>query len=403
MAGLLRRKRQIAVELETVEGTAETPAVGDATQLVYNPSFNPEIDVFERNPAQASLTTLIGLPGVQLFRGTWETEIKGANDTASPPDVTTVPSWGPSLQACSYQVETVSQSVLSAGGSGTFLDGETIVATVSPGQTAVIYKNLDLTSPPLPGPLLFVQGSTPIDPADAVTGQTSGATATLSGAITDYGLMYRPTSDNNPINSATVTSFEDGVKKTFKGSRGNATFNGTVGEPAFWAFEFLGVFGSVVDDGLLSPVVYELLTPPQLLGISLSLHPTETAGASLLFENISFSTNNDLVPRLSANDSAGALSVKIPTRSPGGSMNPEMETVAQFDFLNRFIGANSGELFWQLGTSQGNIVEFYSATTVITGVTDEDRNGIAVAGLTFGLHKANVNSAGDDEIKVVVR
>ena len=66
MAGkLLSRKTQIAVEIEAVEGTAETLVDADATMLIYDPAYTPDIQRFTRNPARSTLSTLKGITGKQ--------------------------------------------------------------------------------------------------------------------------------------------------------------------------------------------------------------------------------------------------------------------------------------------------------------------------------------------------
>ncbi len=121
MAGkLLARKAQIAVELETDEGTAEVLAAADATMLVYDHSYNHNISRFTRNPARATLSMIKGLTGKQAAGIGWKTELKGSGD------VTVEPAWSDAIQTCGFLMATVSTVAIGAVSSGPYLPGETL-------------------------------------------------------------------------------------------------------------------------------------------------------------------------------------------------------------------------------------------------------------------------------------
>jgi len=91
---LLRKKRLVAVALETVVGTKETLAAGDADMNCYDAEVNPTIE-FIRRPGQASLSQLPGLTSAQSGQITFKTDIHGAGAA--------LPLWAQLLlPACGY-------------------------------------------------------------------------------------------------------------------------------------------------------------------------------------------------------------------------------------------------------------------------------------------------------------
>ena len=402
---LLTRKRQLFASVEGTEGTyvgnATLITAANGNNLIFEPRSNPEVDIFDRTPAALTISTLPGISGTRLLRTNVQVEIKGAGNTSSPVVVTTVPSWDPLLRACGFQRRTIKSFTTSAM-SGTFTHGETVNDTLSPASPAASAEVVKTTATASPTPnLLLVLGaeSPGLQNGDTILGATSAATATLSSAGTDYGLLYSPDSDSPAISLAAL---EDGLRKTCKGTRGNVTINCNVGEPAFFEFELLGAVNDIADQALVTGITYESNLPPKFQGVSLSMH---NASSDVTFENFTATMNNGLNPRRSANDSSGVLSTKISTRNPEGTINPEMvvPSTSNADWYNIQETDGTGVISWQLGSTSGNIVEFYAANTTFKTLTDGDRNAIAIVDITFGMHKASVNTSGDDEFAIIVR
>lgn len=390
-APFLVRKRQVAIETESVEGTAETFVDADARNLVYDPEFNFDIDIFNRNPARATLSTLPGLPGREFGTLTFRAELKGSGTN------TTQPSWGKALLGCGFQEETLEVLVCNSGsGSGTdvFSDGETITGGTSSATATVV---LDTTATTTNFNLLIRnRSSAGFQAAETITGGTSATTATVDTTEANYGLLYRP--DSTSPSSVTVALYEDGLKKELKGARGTCRISAEVGQPAFLEFEFTGVYSEVSDTSQLSPT-YESTLPPVFQSAAIKLH--DTSNSWLVARSIGVDINNTVAPREDANSSTGILSFLITDRDPNGSVDPEGVLVATHDFWTRWRNGTTGIFEFDVGSTAGNQIEVRCQNTSYREVGSGDRTGLATNEVTLGIHTSDVTTSGDDEIYII--
>lgn len=380
------RNSQVALAIEAVEGTPETLAAGDAGMTVYEPLFSPDIARFTRAPARASLSRLRASMGRELGSISFAVDLMGSGD------VTVAPSWSPALQCCGFAEYSISSITIGTVTNGPFLPGE--VVTFQGGGEGIVAGEVGSS------PLYFVltNSTSPLS-GETVTGQTSTATATTTGAeLASKGFLWLPDSTCPP--SATVGLYQDGVRHLISGARGNVAFNGNSadGSPARMAFTFQGVYQGTTDTALLSGVTYEDVVPPTFMGVGLAVH-----GFSLdekgLFTNWSLDMANTFAPRLSANATKGALSVVIGDRAPAGSIDPEMVLVADHDWFGRFASGSVGRMSLTVGSSAGNRIQVAMPNVQYSAISPSDRNGILVAGVSYEAVSASVNT-GDDELSI---
>ena len=384
MAGkLLSRKAQVAVELESVEGTAETLVDADATMLIYDPGYTLNIGRFQRNPARATLSQLAGIVGAQGAGISRATELKGSGA------VGTEPAWSDAIQISGFAKATVSTVAIGAVTNGPFEPGETItgaggatgrvVGEVANGDAAISYVVISA-----------VMGS-----AELITGATSGATATSTGApAADKGFEYRPASSS--ISSGTVGLYEDGLRKMIHGARGNLTVEANLGEPVFLNFDMSGVYNAETDTALLSPT-YESTIPKAFLNVG----ATVLSDAAALFTTMSIDLVNEIVARESANEAKGLLSYLITGRGPTASFNPEKKLVADHDAYGALIAGTAGRLYAELPGAAGEKITIASPRCLYSDVGRSDRSGLKVADVVLELVAATV-SGGDDELQIAM-
>lgn len=200
-------------------------------------------------------------------------------------------------------------------------------------------------------------------------------------------VTYKPASSGVP--ALTIGCYEDGVFKQLIGSRGNVKFSGKTGEITFAEFEFTGVWGGVTDVTLLAPT-YEGTVPPTFLSASFTL-----ASYAAIIAGYDIDMANVIALRESANSAAGFLSALITGRDPNGKLDPEMTTVAVYDWYGKWLAGTSGAL--NIGTIGGTQYNKYKITAPVVlprKVSDADREGIAIAEMDFQL----AMSSGDDEL-----
>jgi len=144
---MLARKLQIALKLETTEGTAVTVAAADADLYVNEVSFTPDIQTVPRNPLRATLTNLPHLIGKKGAQISFKTELTGSGTAG------TAPSLGDALKACACKEVVVAATSVTytpdstkAEGDGTsasiglFIDGKRLTIYGARGTQTIEYK-----------------------------------------------------------------------------------------------------------------------------------------------------------------------------------------------------------------------------------------------------------------------
>ncbi len=379
---ILKRKTQVALALEAIEGTAETLTDADATMLVYDPDFSTDFSRFERDPARDTLSKLASVMGRKLASISWRTELKGSGD------VTVSPSWGRALRACGFEEASVSSVAIGAVTGGPFVAGEKIT---TPGGFEGFVQGSVADGDAL---LRYIATTGDIANAEVITGGLSGATATASaGPSADQGFSYRPISAGVP--SATVAIYQEGLKKQLVGARGTVTVANVNGEPSFLEFNFTGVYDAVTDEALLSPV-YEPTIPPVFLDVKVN-----ATGGSGCFANLGIDLGTTVTPRDCAKAANGAISVFITDRNPVGTVDPEMELVADRDFYGMLESGSPSSLYAEWGEVAGNTIILSGPYVIASDVGDGERDGIAVADLALEFRTPGVDT-GDDELFIAM-
>lgn len=144
---MLQRKAQVAVKLETTEGTAVAVAAADAGLYVYEVSFTPDITMVPRNPLRSTLSNLphyIGKKGASI---TFKTELVGSGTAG------TAPALGTLFQACGMSETIVASTSVtyapdsdeaqgdgSSASVGLFIDGKRLTLFGARGSCSLEYK-----------------------------------------------------------------------------------------------------------------------------------------------------------------------------------------------------------------------------------------------------------------------
>jgi hypothetical protein len=378
---MLTRKRQLAAKIEAVEGTAETLAAADAKLLVYNPKVSFDVAMAERNPARTSFSDIGKIPGKRPAGLSFRLELRGSGAAA------TVPEWGKLLQACGLGVNALKSMNIGAITNGPFQHGETITGGTSAAKGRVVINTANGATA-----ILFVSVSGTFVSGEVITGGTSAATATTSSLSSTVGNEFKPVSDNIP--SLTQGSFEDGLRKLIKGSRGKVKFGFKSGEPVYLDFEFQGVEAGITDTAFLANVTYESTKPPAFLNALFSVD-----AYSAKIGEMNFDVANTLAVRDDVNDARGILSFAITDRIVSGSFNPEMVSCATHDFHNKWFSGAEMIIDFTVGSVAGNKFRFYIPRAQYTKIEDEDRDGLQLAKSAFNLNGSLLY--GDDELSIL--
>jgi hypothetical protein len=91
---MLNERSQISVEIEAVEGTAETLVAADVISPAFEPTFEPSIEKHHRDPARSDLSQLVSLSGKRSGKIGFKAELAGAAAAG------TAPMLSDALKAC---------------------------------------------------------------------------------------------------------------------------------------------------------------------------------------------------------------------------------------------------------------------------------------------------------------
>lgn len=203
-------------------------------------------------------------------------------------------------------------------------------------------------------------------------------------------VTYKPASTG--IDCLSLAMYNDGVRYGIFGARGNVSLKLEKGKPGMLHFVFTGSDFTVTDVALLSTgVSYEATKPVPFLTATLTI---ESYAAML--GSLEFNMNNAVALRSDVNVSSGHKSAVITARKPTLSIDPEMVTVAAYDFFGKWRSGNEGALTLALTGSAGNICTITAPKVQYTGAKLADSSGIRSLGVDCQLNR----NSGDDELSI---
>lgn len=234
--------------------------------------------------------------------------------------------------------------------------------------------------------------SASVSPAIAPYLKACGYAETIDATPGSEKATYAPTSVRTSMPAMMIDVYEDGVVKRIYGARGNVRFTGKAGEPIYAEFEFTGVWNGMVDAAMLS-VTSEATIPPVFLSGDFSV-----ASYAAVIQGFEASLNTVLAVREDPNIATGYREAIITDRNPGGKFDPEITTVAVYDWHGKWKAGTSGALnIGNVGSTQYNRFKITAPTLIYTQISDADREGVAIADCSFELASGG---SGDDELVI---
>jgi hypothetical protein len=226
------------------------------------------------------------------------------------------------------------------------------------------------------------------------------ATETLTTAAADSVSIDGAIAQDN-IPSLSVGLIEDGVDKQLSGVRGNWSMEANVGEPAIMTFEFQGKAEAPADQALVdeSTIAYESAVPPVLLSAA-AIFGTEgdsdnTGDYSPRFGSLGLNLNNDVNPRIDANQATGILEHLITGRAATGSFDPEIDLETSYPLLENFRQGLVMRSKFEVGTVAAN--RFYCTIPGMqaTGMNSGERAGVSNRAYEFRASGGHASNSGD--------
>lgn len=214
---------------------------------------------------------------------------------------------------------------------------------------------------------------------------------------------FTPSSSIADMGTITIYLWEDGVLKRMAGAMGNIRFSGEAGKPVMCDAEFWGVYMPAKDDAALSAPSNTPI-PPRFAGVTLTLDASYTPRVS----NFTFDLGNrvDAREHVAHSFSVDAVTIRPGVahyfanpydREPKVTLDPEADTVANYDWLGKITAGTEAALSLIVGATAGNIITLTAPKIQYLGAGDSDRGGKATLDLTCGMNA----STGDDEWSIV--
>lgn len=215
-----------------------------------------------------------------------------------------------------------------------------------------------------------------------------------NAAITPDRIDIAPTiiedgAAEQPDESYSITVWEDGIKYSIKGAKGNAIWNFSINEAVIINFDFRGAYVAPADETVPTPTTLLSKIPIVFTGAMWTMH-----GDTHRIENLTVDTGNVLADIGNASDSVGILGVRIVDRRSVGSFDPLAELVASEDVLTDWRGGALGVLGTGVfGNGAGNQMQFDAAKTQVKAPSQGDRGGLRSWDVPFAI----VSDQGDTD------
>lgn len=433
MAILRRRRTQLAVALGS-EGVAPTwsnvETAANAKLQIYDPSFTPTVNRFERKPFRSNYGKIQSVPTTRFGTLEFTCELKGSGTAGVAPTI------GLLLKGCAM-TETLNTGTASIGtarrtkGTGTnsvtspaFLAG-TYTGTKS--GTLEVRVNTITTNTSIAVVATFYPGDGTAASSASFTQSSSSAvalTAVAAGVTFDFGDPSSSTSgwavgdtivaklvSDQTVNAEYVNNtpdgtdvyldmsyIQDGRARRLYSCVGTWEITGTVGEVATIKFTFTGIMADSADVALLTGIEYQDTAAPPFM----NLQSTEAFGVSSpCFTSVTISQGGDVQPKMCATATTGIDTFYIVDRGMTGSINPTASLVATLDSLGLMVDGTEDEIAFQIGTVSGNIVTISMPLCQITGLSDDDDNDILRDGISFDVN-APANSETSEYSEIVL-
>jgi hypothetical protein len=207
--------------------------------------------------------------------------------------------------------------------------------------------------------------------------------------VPSTSVTYAPASTAIP--SVTLALYLDGLLAKLWGARGTVKLSFTAGKPGSLGLEFTGADFEVLDAAMLSGMSYETTEPEKFLEANFSV---DSYAAKI--EKLEMDIANSLQLRSDVNRPSGYISALITGRRPGGSLDPELTLVADYDWYAKWRNGTEGSLSTSLGVTAGNIITITAPRCRYTKLGSADRGGWRILGADFELNR----NAGDDELSI---
>lgn len=221
-----------------------------------------------------------------------------------------------------------------------------------------------------------------------VTGGTGGTDWTYALSTTAVSQML------GNATAATLNLYVDGLKHIVQGFVGSWKLIGEAGQTPMIEFTGKGLYTAVTDDAIPTTTFTHNLTIPKMKSAALKVNNGTTGYCQKI--EIDLGNKIEFVPDVAS--TGGLAGFRIVDRETKGMINPEMGTVASFDWWANYMGGtslNSSSVGLQCIFGNG-ARNFSTVTCINVQVADlkyGERNGVVTAEADIKINDNTENDA----------
>lgn len=208
------------------------------------------------------------------------------------------------------------------------------------------------------------------------------------------GIRYKPTAYDGSFASEYFYHYIGGLLFKGGGARGNVTLNAKAGEIASLSFNFKAVFNSVADASIPS-FSFSDDVPAIVERSNLFVDDDNT----LVVENISVESGNNIKEKADVNAARGIRSFGITGRDSVFAIDPEAKLEGDFGFWDKLRNRKEIPISFKVGSTSGNIVHVQIRRAVFDNLGPADQDDILQYGITG---QCRPSPAGNDNVEIFV-
>lgn len=228
-------------------------------------------------------------------------------------------------------------------------------------------------------------------------GRLLQACAFSEAADVGSSVIYNPTSSSKKTVTVYVYNLNlntgSAVLEKFTGCVGNVQFKFPAGQNATMEVSLRGLCAAVNTD-VVAPgtPVFNTTVAPVVENATFTLNSV----TSLVVQELSLNMDNSISEHDDISAAAGLKSFEVSGREPKGSFNPEVVSVATYDFKADWAAATTRALSMVLGSAAGNKLTITAPKVTIDNIADGEREKYLTKDIPFSLGR----NTGNDEISL---
>ena len=216
-----------------------------------------------------------------------------------------------------------------------------------------------------------------------------GFAETIDTTVGSELATYVPAS--TALESVTFYLYQDGILHKVTGARGSVSFSGESGMQFKASFNFTGHTQAVTDVALPTPTL-DSTSPPVFIGSSFTID-----AFAAIIDALNFDMSNQIATPADVSATDGYGEIQIVGRDVTGSFSPELDSIANEDFIGNWKSGKSMVLAsGTIGSVQYNKFKIDMPAVYYREVAPGDRDGIRTLELGF----AAAESTTDDEVTI---